>query len=275
MSVSIKLYLAIFIYLSCSVMGLRSSGSILPSADPKKVHEQLVSYRGIKTFIFSFPGSGNTWIRYCLEYLTGRPSFARINRKMHPVDLPLGFMVPFPLDFDKPPLEKAHSVQDIKLSNGSVNRDYLIFILRNPKEVFVRNRKPEDITKLLISGMFNAPMRSYFDDIRIYHDWCADKKILIYYEDLIKYPETTLATLLDFIKEPNALLEEFIQNYAQHKKTALAIKEILSPNFTNGQEAIYHSARLNKEDRIKIDSIIKKIYPNEWKNYLEERYEER
>ena len=43
-----------------------------------------------RTYILSYPRSGNTWMRYCLEWLTKRPSFNRFNLKHH-VNLPLGW----------------------------------------------------------------------------------------------------------------------------------------------------------------------------------------
>lgn len=248
-----------------------------PTYDKEKIIKQLIAYDKQKTFIFSYPGSANTWIRYCLEYLTQRPSFARFGptSKKNPVDLPLGLFANFPIDMNKPPLEKVHSPENIRDAKGKKEEDLLIFVLRNPKEVFVRNRPAKEIVDLINKGIFSSHIDLYFRDLALFHVWPEDKKILIYYEDLIAFPEKNLKNILEFLNEPlGETFAEFMSNYDQHKKKALSIKETLSHNYTNGEEVFFHSKKLSKADRHKIDTYIARIYPILWETYLKEAYAE-
>lgn len=244
------------------------------TAEQRQILEKLLSYNGQKTFILSFPGSANTWIRYCLEYLAKRPSFARFGPTKHPTGLPLALMGGFDVDLDSPPFEKVHSPYDIGVAKGKRDQDILIFILRNPKEVFARNLKPEILAQYIHNGYTKPALRVYFDDLIEFDKWDDHKKILIYYEDLITFPEQILAQLLQFLNEPLDPLVEFMANYQMHKQKGLEIKKTLSQNYTNGQETVFHSKKLTKEECKKIDFLIADRYPELWEKYLKVPYAE-
>lgn len=245
------------------------------TAEQRQILAKLLSYDGQKTFILSFPGSANTWMRYCLEYLTKRPSFARFGPTKHPIGLPLALMGGFDVNLDSPPFEKVHSPYDIGVAEGESDQDILIFILRNPKEVFARDLNPEVLAQYIHNGQMRRAQKVYFDDLIEFDGWNEDRKVLIYYEDLITFPEQTLAQLLEFLNESLDPLVEFMANYQMHKQKGLEIKNTLSQNYTNGQEAVSHSKKLTKEECKKIDFLIAGRYPELWEKYLKAPYAEK
>ncbi len=236
----------------------------------RNLFNKILAYSGPKTFIFSYPQSGNTLVRYCLEYLAHRPSFARWAD--HIMDLPIGWTIGFPLDTHKPPLEKVHVTYHLDRARWNIDTDYLIFIIRNPKEVLVRHASKESVLTAAYENQLTCPIRCYFADIEIYDRWPADKKILIYYENLVQAPEKELFKLLQFLDEPTDGLQEFMKNYANHKARALSFREQIG-GCPSGDNVIYHSKELSNEDRLQIDAWIAKDYPDLWKKYLE-RYAE-
>ena len=61
---------------------LLMSASLLATSSPKNPEKEvilagLLNYNDPKTWLLSYSRSGNTWIRYCLEFFTERPTFAR------------------------------------------------------------------------------------------------------------------------------------------------------------------------------------------------------
>ena len=57
-------------------------------------------------FLMSFPRSGNTWMRYMIEYLTRRPTAHKANPNT--MNMPIGTLENFKLDFTKSPVWKIH-----------------------------------------------------------------------------------------------------------------------------------------------------------------------
>lgn len=266
-------FYSLFFYLIL-IQPVHSSGPNVEK-ERKALFDKLAAYSGERTFIFSFPGSANTWMRYCLEYLTQRPSFARFDGGRHPVDMPLGLIAHFPIDMDKAPLEKVHSPSDILAAKGDIEKSWLIFIVRNPKEALARHFSNKELSNFVNFGNMTQQMETYFDNIQTFHNWDPSKRILIYYEDLITFPQEALTAVLQFMQEPIGGIVEFMRDYSNHKKIGLAIKERLSHNFTNGEGVIFHSNKLTKQSRETIDKFITERYPLLWEIYLKERYAEK
>jgi hypothetical protein len=92
---------------------LLMSASLLATSSPKNAEKEvilagLLNYNDPKTWLLSYPRSGNTWIRYCLEFFTERPTLASsfVDEKNEPLDWLAGLNI----DFNKPPIEKTYSL---------------------------------------------------------------------------------------------------------------------------------------------------------------------
>ena len=255
-----KKYLLLVLYISSSICETK-----------EQLIEYLRNYNDAHTILLSYPRSGNTWLRYCLEYLTHRPSFMRTMLD-NIRDQPLAWSLGFEIDMNKPPIEKVHIRKQLT-SNNTHPDNKLILIIRNPKESITRNEH-NLITLEILQGKESVSLynrgSTYFDAITIYDEWDVDKRLLVYYEDLLTHPRETLTDILTFLGEPLSELRIFIKKLKKHKKTCLALyKEGESDG-----DLLYHSKKTDPAHRKLIDAWIEQLYPMQWNKYLKHRYSE-
>jgi hypothetical protein len=233
---------------------------MLPYAMEKTLMQQIVSYQGPKTFLLSYPRSGNTWMRYCLEYLTQRPTFHQ--NYQNSINKPLAWRAQFEIDCEKAPIEKVHILEGLPYDKSV---DKLILLVRNPKEAIKRHEK-----KIITYDLLKIS-KLYFTDISIYDSWDPQNRILIYYEDFIKNPESTLRMVCNFLNEPVTKLADFMNNYEKHQKTAIGL---YGESRTQGKDLLAHSREMGPELCRKADAWIEELYPEVWHKYLKDRYRE-
>ena len=135
----------------------------------------------------------------------------------------------FEIDITKPGLEKVHTEIELKRTDAKDEHETLIFIVRNPKEVFVRHMGKKNLMDAMAKQPTPEPFQIYFDALKIFDEWRSPRKILIYYEDFMQHPKETLSSLLDFLHEPADLLPEFMDSYEMHKKKVYKFTETLNP----------------------------------------------
>lgn len=226
-----------------------------------------------RTFVLSFPRSGNTWLRYCLEFLTQRPSLAYYGLSCQPRQRTLGWSADFPVDHRRAPIIKAHRAQEMVLHHNDVMRepnpdtDTLILILRNPKECFARHQHQSWHSLLLNAaiGLGYEP-RSYFDNINYFETWPSHMRLLVYYEDLIIDPRTTLTRILTFLKEPTTHLDQFMNAYEEHVQKCLVV---YGRNTSKRNDIFFHSKKTSHAYHMQIDNWITAAYPHVWTQYLQ------
>lgn len=224
-----------------------------------------------RTYILSYPRSGNTWMRYCLEWLTKRPSFSRFNLKHH-VNFPLGWTSGFEIDINKPGLEKVHTAIELQRTNANDKTESLIFIVRNPKEVLIRHIGKVKLVDAMSKAETPEYFQIYFDALKIFEEWRSPRKILIYYEDFIQMPTEVLSSLLDFLHEPADSLPAFLKQFEDHRKKCL---QVYKDSKSNGTEVLFHSKSLTPEERRQIDEWVQRKEPTLWSKFLKDRYAER
>lgn len=232
---------------------------------------------GPKTYLLSYPISGNSWTRYCLEYITKRPTiylYPNYIKQVPYANGPLGYIFDvLQTEMSRDPIWKVHNKDDIlRLKTYSPDKEKLIFIVRNPKEVLIRNfpvlfnnDKGNFFSILHIQNEFSE----YFENIRIYDEWPSENKILIYYEDLISDIESTLKKLCDFFNVDRSIVNSFMEQYNYHVKNELNLYNTQSrKTITNGNKTLYYSNELSREDLKTADLNISFIHPDLWKKYL-------
>lgn len=240
----------------------------LSELEKKRIYQEIYAYEGPHVFLLSYYRSGNTWLRYCLEWITQRPS---VTSNMHG---PIGWLAGFPIDIKKAPIHRAHNryqttlytqTRKAILPNSAV--DKLILILRNPHETIERNNEWHNLIKK------NAPhahiTRSYFDNIEFFETWPAEKRLLIHYEDLITAPREILTCILNFMDEPLTRLEQFMQEYQDHKKKSVAL---YVDSISKGEDVLFHSKQIPLETLRVFEAWIEYTYRHIWDTYLKERY---
>lgn len=241
--------------------------SIFPGKD--KLLKKMISFNNPRIFMLSYPRSGNTWLRYCLEVLTQR-STAHIPGLGNPSNWPLGLMGKFPLDFSKAPIWKIHHGRECPYPKPL--NDLLIFLVRNPKEVLIRHNHVN------LDEVMTFPRQEeyarYFNNLKIFAGWPANKKILIYYEDLMTNPRAVLERILLFLGDSIEPLDDFFKNYQKHKEIALDIYKYNGDSETRGEDLLHHSRKVPESMRRKFDVWLKLHYHRLWRDILKERYAE-
>jgi len=205
--------------------------------------------------IIGYPRSGNHWLCYCISCISnckiGQESYAHGNT--------------------------------IQYWNKFNDQNNFVFIFRNYKESIVRHlRENISIDNIIeqLSGIsakeINKDKTDYIALLKMYDEYPPDKKFLIFYEDLIKNPEKELKRFLEFTGEDLSRADEFIKKIDYHKRQSLMYyKNNVQSPITNGNKnnLIFHSLKLNKQDRICIDNYLKEKFPILFEKYLT-RYSE-
>jgi hypothetical protein len=206
----------------------------------------MTNLRGIKVMknlLISYPRSGNTWLRYCVEFLTKKPtdgvkgSSATIKKPMgeHNKEMNVGL--------DKPPIMiKSHEPPDWI-------PDKIILLMRNPLECLPRHTAGANIPVLN-----TVHVRSYLRLIEYYHLFDGEK-LVVNYEDLLVEEELkeTLNRVLDFLNETNEHMNDFIENLEEHAAKCIEIyNEAGSKSQTEGTSKLHHSKKLNLEECKKV-----------------------
>ncbi len=231
----------------------------------------LRSYSGFRTFLLSYPRSGNTWLRYICERTTHCPTFMKAGLGKR-IDQPLAWSCGFDdLDWSKPPIEKAHLRRELNGSNSAPGNK-LIVLIRNPKEALMRTQH-KLITMDILLGKEKGYVKGsdYFDAISVYDSWDADKRLLVYYENLLTNPGPEIARILNFLNEPLTALDDFMRDYQKHKKICL---DLYKDGESKGEDLLFHSKKTYPAYRLLVDQWIEQLYPVWWNKYLKQYYAE-
>lgn len=223
------------------------------------------------TYLLSFPRSGNTWTRYVLEFLTGRPSgeipqlmSAELRGEYHHMNSPLGLRFHFPLDFDKEPLVKEHSLSDPRMLQRKDIK--LLLVLRNYRECIISHGRGMEGLK----GYLRPWGKLYIENLQLFDSWDEKLRLLVYYEDLRKNPEREFRRMAIFLGDDvGDRMSEFMANYSEHKKACLALYEKdAKPSVTKGDSDTYYSEQLQKIQIDQINRYIEKLDPYIFQKYL-------
>lgn len=217
-------------------------------------------------YLASFPRSGNTWMRYYLEYLTKRPSGKAnlINKRAVGHNGALSFVFDLKVDFDKPYILKIHSGKGLNELNG-----YLILLIRNYKEVVVRHSKGKELQ--VHEETFASSLQGYVDLIHLFESWPEDKRFLVYYEDLIENPHDVFYKLTAFMEEGEERIGPFMENLEKHRQNAIDFyNQVAAGSQSEGKSALFHSEVLTKEQKEAMDTfIIANASPSFQERYLQ------
>jgi len=212
-------------------------------------------------------------MRFCLEMLTRRPTYAyhADPADMRPYSLPIGLYVNLDTDLSLPPIWKVHSQQRMEESGGfDKNQDYLILLVRNYKECLIRDlRRMKTVWEAL-----SAPHFLYLENLKLYDIWNVDRKILIYYEDFLLHPRETLERLLLFLNESLDPLDPFFDQFEMHRHNSLTFYQAyIGPSLSQGENLHFHSNSLSPKIRIAMDQQVQSKEPELFYTYLT-RYSE-
>lgn len=192
-----------------------------------------------KLYILSYPRSGNTWVRYIVEFLSKKPTKGYDNR----IDSSPGSKVSIGVDLKAEPIAyKSHKI-------GYKEGDKIIFILRDYKEAISRHAKGGNLFNTIekrkghfiqqTEGKTNRDV-DYIDVLESYDSWKDEDKLLIYYEDLMLNPKAEILRIIDFMGLKDTYVKEFFDNYKKHKSNSISAYK--PGSHTKGDNLKFHSS---------------------------------
>jgi len=208
------------------------------------------------TILLSFPRSGNHLIRFIIEFLTLKPtSGCKSNNKDKPIytnnfkDKTVLANVNKTADFI---CYKCHFVKHIK--EDFINTTHnLILIIRDPKECINRHRSLDPKNK--IKKQKNLHSKLYLENIEYYHNF-KNKKLLIYYEDIIQHPKKIINQLFKFFNSKRYQYKKLINNINYYFDQSATATGRAWAGIISGNDINYHSAKMTEEEKINfIDEI--------------------
>ena len=217
-----------------------------------------------RVLFLSYPRSGNTWVRYCLEYLTKTETLDTgiyDETETHEET----FKGIFKRDKNiRPFIYKRHFHNEI--SDFNVNEDFLIFLLRNYKECLTRHL----LNDLKNKRILTREIDSYIKNIGLYEKWNKNK-LLIYYEDLMTNFDFVFNQIVDFLNLDKNRYKKLIKNFDYHREKSIQLYAI---SVTKGDDLDYHSKKLSINFKNKLDAYIIKNAKLIFTKYLV-RYQEK
>jgi FkbM family methyltransferase len=230
--------------------------------------------------LLSYPRSGSTWLRYCIEFLTKRLTIGYVNPGVS-MENGLGKLVDIGVDCTKSPiLYKRHGHTPNEKSSWDMDHDKLILLVRNYKECMVRHLSgsTSDLDASLYSQTqgYRDGSLDYIGCLQIYEEW-RGTKIRLYYEDLIRDPEPQLVRVLQLLNVDDTYLPELMKNLDFHKKQSVKIYagEEGHVSYTKGHtdSLLFHSRNLDEKRKRRWDQHLQDRYPDLVRKHLD-RYRE-
>ncbi len=224
--------------------------------------------------LLSYPRSGNTWYRYCIEYLTKKPTvgYAGFEKTVVWDYEPLGFSIDIGVNLNADNiLIKRHGIECLYEEVESV-----ILLIRNYKECIVRhccsskNNKNFNISMLKNACHKGNGVKQDYVGLIEYYDQFPKEKMVVYYEDLVDCLKPTLKKSLQFLNEDDQYLESFMSDIQHQHKECMSL---YGNSQTKGKNSIFHSTRMSAEQKTMWDNYLIE-YNNELYDKYLKRYKE-
>ncbi len=228
--------------------------------------------------LMSYFRSGNHFTRFICEYFTGIPT-----QGAGPDDHPIykhGSPYLQHVKDVQPIIKKTHNIANYQEGNK------LIYLIRNPKESLLCQSKLHQTGDT--RGNFN---QSYLIAamLKCYTRWPEDKKLHLYYEDLIEDPHKYITQLLEFLDPGHkGSVDKFIKILPEIRGESLKVYDnsnktkqdfhsgwLTRKSFSKGKDPLFHSKQFGSVLGLKkFDSDFRKtLTDNEYK--LIKHYEEK
>ena len=150
--------------------------------------------------ILSYPGSGNNLTRFFIELLSEQPTVGwdAVPKDVAICKATFAKPVPFNITDETPPIYKKEHI----VPGPERKYDKLILLLRNPKEVIVRqggfNLRNVLDGYFIKTEIINLHFNMYFNMVNYYNNF-KGPKIVFYYEDMLQNKTQFVKELYDFL----------------------------------------------------------------------------
>ena len=199
----------------------------------------------MKTFIISFPRSGNTLFRTIMEYYSKQPTDGTCDNPVQKNNLMPPIIYKTRTDFMA---YKTHTWNVIK------SEDTVYFIIRDYKECIIRhNQKLRGISFELFKGFTKGDSNDYIHLLKQY-DLHTGPKHIIYYEDMVRNKLGKLSYMVKNDAEFNLIRQIGLTAYPSSE--------------TKGVNIHHHAEKLSQDEKDKWNNHIKTNYSVLFKKYL-------
>lgn len=223
------------------------------------------------TFIVSTPRSGLHWLVYSINHLNERPIlFGGL----------LNNALKLYYDPDETPIIAVHQFREFMDSK----LDKLIVLTRSPRESILRNLGPQkseylDVIDKLDRAFISQkngnslPFEICISQLQIYDAWNPEKRLLIYYEDLMTAPSKVLTKIMCFLEEKNWDIMGYLKDIEYHKKNCKDryLSKWYGSVFSNGVNIKPYSTKLSLEELEELDYKIRLLDPEIYDKYCIEK----
>lgn len=202
-------------------------------------------FTGFKAYnsplLISYSRCGTNWVLHMIEFM----SQGKVPRGMDKNG-------PFVVD-------RAH--MGFKVINGYKKA---ILLLRDYKECIVRHHGVETVQSSDIESFLNKtsgsqPPNWYIKNIESFERFKGDKHV-VYYEDLIQYPQESISSLASFLGLPGDLAKAYIDQIESFSNQSLSEYQALghtTETHNNRENLKFHQQKLSGEELETFDSYFK------------------
>ncbi len=216
--------------------------------------------------LLTYPHSGTQWLTYCVCQLTYRPAYV-LNEKMWDWNSSMLQLSP---DQKKAAFYHTHRPEFLthvhedfrKHQNGK-----LLIVLRNFKESLFRRVDTAEKALRLVHRASKGEGDFYklIRNLSYFQTFPPERRLLIYYEDLILSPKETLQSILNFTGD-EANIDEFIDELETHKERCFTFYNTTPslPGTRSFGKPKFHSLQTDQADLKKLDVLFKKHFSELW-----------
>lgn len=246
-------------------------------------HYTKISKEGDVAYLLSYPRSGNTLARYIFEFVTGRPTMELApHHDLLNIFLAYSFKE-LKVDLYEKPLWKVHRNRVVKAQKFyNPEKTILVLLIRNYKEIAFRysqykklplfddnNQLVEDNLRAALSIWDMDDVRElYFENIAFFDQVPEEKRLLIYYEDLVQHSDLIITQLMTFFGGALERKEELNSNYFYYKKRIHDFYSKEETALSNTDDSCFYSKQYSFEQCQMIDEWVKKHHSDLWLKYL-------
>lgn len=210
-----------------------------------------------RPLLVSYSRSGTNWIRYIIEYLSGKPTPGQLR-------LYKGKRNKFFIDRAHCGFEVMHQYNKVIL----IIRDYRECLLRHNHELW---SKTNDVKTFLEDQTVKHPASWYIQNIQSFDEFTGDK-IVLYYEEILSDPSSQIPGLCDFLDFPRDRCIEFLNNLPEHSKksvSAYTSTTHTSETKLNPTNFRFHATKnLTPAQQLEFDQYYQEHYPDLFEKYL-------
>jgi len=220
----------------------------------------------MKKILLSYPRSGNHLVRFFIELLTETPTFGCVGiGKQTDVEIYKNVFKK-KIDFNIAAYDKSecyHKFHCPPVEHTDV--EYLILIVRNPREVLLRHHN----YKMVTDG--DGSFQEYFNIIDYYNNFTG-KKLLLFYEDILTNKDNFINDICKIIDFKNNKKISVIENIEELFVLSSTGKNRSWGGFNSKSEINYYYKKIPIKIKAKFDNYLSNKLLDPKYLFIKEKY---